>query len=501
MRQSLTFPSVLIPRNFCLFLALTLIAWPTVSSQAQQSKEEKRLLSKAVDAYEDGDYKKAKEQYNKLLELVPTSAEYNYLAGQAYFESSVQREQAIDYLEKALQHSGQDTIPEIYYYLGRANQYLSRFDIAIEAYRDFQRLKEKDKNPGELVQDVQRYIEMCENGKGYFENNREFVVVENLGKNINSEYPEYSPVVKEDESLIIFTSRRPNTTGGDIYYGDNKYYEDVYISRYVNNAWVPAYNLDTTNKFLNVEVNTEEHDAVISFDAKETTLYLYREEDIWTSEFIDGEWQFPLRLNQDINTEKGSENHIYISDDRMSMFVVSERKDSYGGRDIYVARKERLSSPWGPLENLGPDINTRYDEDAPFVTPDGNTLYFSSRGHNSMGGFDVFKSELINGRWGKPEIVGIQINTPGDEIYFITNNVASIGYYASSRKGGYGDMDIYRISLTCKTIRSTEIRGLIVSEDLKRPVGGTITITDARTGEEVGGFNAHPESGKYAMRL
>lgn len=183
------------------------------------------------------------------------------------------------------------------------------------------------------------------------------------------------------------------------------------------------------------------------------------------------------------------------------MFVVSELGSGYGGRDIYSTKKG-VDGNWEPLKTLGNVINSRFDEDAPFLTPDGNTLYFASNGHNSMGDYDIFKSVLDeNGKWSQPENLGPPINTPGHDRYFVTTDAGAVGYYASDRDCGYGETDIYRIILDCKSVSATIIRGVVFSEDLQKPVGATITVFDGKTGRLINNYAADSTDGTYEMRL
>jgi outer membrane protein OmpA-like peptidoglycan-associated protein len=173
-----------------------------------------------------------------------------------------------------------------------------------------------------------------------------------------------------------------------------------------------------------------------------------------------------------------------------------------GGRDIYVTTKDEKNGQWKPLESLGKKINTKFDEDAPFLTPDGNTLYFASNGHNSMGDYDIFKTVLNEqGEWSAVENLGPPINTPGHDRYFITSDDGAIGYYASDRDGGYGETDIYRIILDCKAVSATMINGVVYSEDLQKPVATTITIFDPATNVKIRTFKTDSVTGKYEMRL
>jgi outer membrane protein OmpA-like peptidoglycan-associated protein len=321
-----------------------------------------------------------------------------------------------------------------------------------------------------------------------------------MGDQINSVYADYAPVVNSEETMILFTSRRDNTTGGDLD-AYEKYFEDIYYSLNIDGKWTKAINYDSTSKYMNSEINTNDHDAVITFAADETQLYIYREEDVWISKLVDGQWTVPMRDDSRVNSEKGFEPSVFITDDQQTMFVVSELPSGFGGRDIYMTKRD-ANGKWKQLTSLGKVINTKFDEDAPFLTPDGNTLYFASNGHNSMGDYDIFKTVLDeNGNWTIPVNLGPPINTPGHDRYFVTTDEGAIGYYASDRDGGYGETDIYRIILDCKAVSATIIKGIVYSEDQQGPVSASITIFDGGNGKLINRYEADSKDGKYEMRL
>ena len=169
----------------------------------------------------------------------------------------------------------------------------------------------------------------------------------------------------------------------------------------------------------------------ISKDGK--TLYLYSSADydgiIYTSKFENGTWSPLVKLNDNINT-KYWESHATISHDDKKLYFTSNRKGTYGGLDIYVSKRDSTGD-WGPAVNLGPVINTPYNEESPFLTSDDKTLFFSSRGHFNMGGYDIFYSTLLdNGEWSVPLNVGYPLNTTDDDVFFNPKNEGYEGYIA-----------------------------------------------------------------------
>lgn len=485
-------------KYFLLLIFFTLLSAITAFGQ---SKEEKKMRVQAVKAINAERFSDAITIYKDLLKLSPDNPDYNYEMGLAIYEEGINRGDAAVYLERAIQNTTKDTLPEIFLFAGKSEQYAGHFELAVNYFNHYLKFKQREGyTKEELEEDVDRYIEMCQNGKVQFENNKDFIRIENMGASINSEFPDYSPVVTNDENIILFTSRRLNSTGGRVA-TDGKYFEDIYYSLNVNGSYTPASNVDTSNRVMNNSVNTELHDATITYAGDETQLFIYRDQDVWVSKLDNGLWTIPVKDQGRINSVKGFEPSVFITQDEQTMFVVSDLNTGLGGRDIYITTKD-ASGQWRSLTNLGKNINTKHDEDAPFLTPDGNTLYFASTGHNSMGDYDIFKSVLSEtGEWGLAENLGPPINTPGHDRYFVTSDDGAVGYYASDRDGGYGETDIYRIILDCKNVSATMISGIVFSEDLNAPVATTITVFDPDTKIIINSYKSDPKTGKYEMRL
>jgi outer membrane protein OmpA-like peptidoglycan-associated protein/tetratricopeptide (TPR) repeat protein len=480
-------------------LALLLLAILIVNTGTYaQGKAEKKLLKKARKQLSLGEYIDAKKSYNELLNMDKTNKEYYFEAGLAYYNSGVEKEKSVDYFENCLKNSQQDTIGEVFYYLGRSYQFVERFEDAITQYKNFKEFVKSNKQGAFLNRDVNRYLQMCNSGKQFAGTKNENINVYNLGPSVNTTYPEYAPVVDKAQNILLFTGRKSGSTGNKFYH-DNHKYEDIYVSARANNdeEWSTATKVDSSNSYFSGKINSKWHDAAIGYSEDETKLYIYRKNDVWESEINNGKWKDPVKMNKNINT-KGHEPSVFLTPTEDLLFLVSDRKEGVGGRDIYMSKKEADGS-WGPVENLS-ILNTEFDEDAPFLADD-TTLFFSSNGHNTMGGYDVFKSMKRNGKWGKPENVGMPINSPGDDIYYIQDKEAETGYYSSSKADGFGAMDLYHIQLMCKNIPNTEVRGLILAGNQQTPVGGKITVTNKKSGEEVGTFTADSETGKYLMVL
>lgn len=465
---------------------------------------QKKMLRKARKKLDISDYPAAKDKYLSLLQADSANFDYNYEMGLAHFYSVSEKLQAIPYFERAQRHFRKDTTGELFFYLGECYHIKGRFDDAIHTYQRYLDqirvhgtfLYEKDEK--ELVSDIELRMQQCENAKTVSADpvsrikvngkEREFRIV-NPGSTINSTAQDYSPVLSPNDSTLFFTSRREGSTGGKRE-DDGKFYEDIYYSTFSKDGWSKALNIGPP-------INTKKHDAsnFISFDGK--TLYIYKgikQGSIYQSTKTVSGWTKPVEAgkNNHVNT-KAWETSFGISIYDNTMFLVSDRKGGLGGRDIYKAEKQK-DGTWGALENIGAPINTPYNEDAPFLSPDGKTLYFSSTGHNSMGGFDIFYCERTATGWSEPRNLGYPLNSPGDDIYFILNSKGDKGYFSSSREhDGLADMDIYSIEMECENIPMARILGFA-------PPATVIYVTQKDSKKKTEEYNAGAD-GKYEIQL
>lgn len=313
---------------------------------------------------------------------------------------------------------------------------------------------------------------------------------------------DYSPVVSEDEDLILFCTRRPPNGKKNL---DGTFYEDIYFTTATgkDSSWVPAIMIDKSSGYISEEINNgKAHVAPVSISPDGKTLYIYKENSIWKSvKNAEGQWSIPIRMNQNVNIGEANPS-IFITPDEKEMFIVSQGvSDGFGERDIYYSVKDENGN-WKKPVNMGPKINTPYKEDAPYLSKDGKSLYFASQGHNSMGGFDIFRSERnLNGEWGEAKNIGTPVNSAGDDIYYVENEEGTLAYYASMRPGSYGYLDIYTAKYDCKNIPTSEVKGYAIYSENHFPVSGLIKVTNVGTGQEMGAFNIDPKTGKYQMIL
>ncbi len=404
------------------------------------SQSNRSLLSQARKAADNDAYEEAKTIYMLLVSRDSTNALYNYECGLNFFLNLFEQPQSLPYFQKALKYSGKDTIEKVFYYLGQAYQLNNRYDEAITAYTNFMRFVKNNKKE---IADINKKIQQCYQGKGFLATFNNVINIDNVGSNINSSEAEYVPVVKADESLMYFTARRKTNVGGEKETESNRYFEDMFISKGDSGIYHVGERFTLGDTLIKKLRNTGGHESVVSLSYDEKFLVTYRNNSLWYSEWINNGWSKPVRFPKTINFGE-YQNHGSFSTSNDTLYFSSNGKGGYGGLDIYMSIKQK-DGKWGKAINLGPQINTPEDEDSPSISADNTSLYFSSKGHNSMGGYDVYKSEFNYDQWLAPMNLGMPINSSGDDIYFKYDRNKKQAYFSSSRQRGFGDYDIYRL--------------------------------------------------------
>lgn len=442
----------------------------------------------AENDYRAGNYLDAMKAYKKLLEQEPGNVDYHYKTGLCYLKTNIDKSLSVTYFEWVTKQPKFDN--EVWYSLGQAYHYAYRFEDAIQA---FNRYKLNAGNSNRAKADKQ--IAECKTAEELISHPVN-VSINSVSTNINSAYPDYYPLVSADESVLIFTTRRPDINAMHVEM-DGYYSSDIFISQAVNGEWGKA-------KSIGELVNTRRDEEAVGINPSAGTLIIYidnikHEGTILYSEKKRNTYSKPVNFPDNINN--GFQSSGDISADGNTLFFASERAGGYGGTDIYLVKK-LPDGKWGVPQNAGSNINTPYNEDFPWFDSDSNALYFSSEGHNTMGDYDLFESVWLNtsaNNWSEARNLGFPINTPDDDrsISFTKDHHAA--YISGVRPGGKGDIDIYRVVFN-DVPRLTIITGYVTASNNTKPVNAVITTINKKTKESLY-FKPVQKTGHYVMAL
>ena len=426
---------------FFLFLFFSI---PTTFVNAQKTKphvlsksEIKKLKKEGSIKFAASDYKNALNAYLVLYKTDPQNIDYIYRIGFCYLETSIDKRAAMKYLEIANQ--SKVAKKEWIYFLGLAYMYNEKWDEAIKAFNTY-----KETSRSKLIKDFLnpvRMIEMCINAKE-LTSDPVHCTFTNLGKNINSPFEEYNPFISADEKSIVFTSRRKGNIGGYIE-ELGLYTSDIYRSLWKDTAW-------SKSKNMGAGINSEWDEESVGYTSLGDMVFIYFETldifgDLGTSSLKGKMWQKFELLFPQINSNV-YEGGACMSNDGSTIFFSSTRKEGKGGTDLWMINKGK-NGVWGNAKNLGSTINTIYDEDIPFLSLNGKRLYFSSKGWNSMGGFDIFYSDWSDSlnSWLKPVNIGFPINDADDNKFISLTGDERFAFVSAVRPNGYGERDIYKV--------------------------------------------------------
>jgi len=402
---------------------------------AQNKREQKRTFIDAEYHLLYKEYEEALPLFKELYEGGKKNANISYRIGQCYLHIKGEKQKAIPYLEKAAEnitkqydvgYFEENKAPEkALYYLGVAYRTNNQINKALELFKSYKKtVQDNDKE----LKLVNAQIKAC-NTALKLKKKPTNILEKNLGKKINSSRSNINPVVSGDQTVLVYVSKL-------------KFYDAIFFSRKIDGQWSSAKNIS-----LDFESSRPLKPVHLSYDGK--TLYLVRNDNnnfnIYTSKYSRNKWSPVEPLSDKINSE-AFEKHASTSKDGTILYFTSNREGGYGGFDIYKSIKDE-NGEWTKPENLGSTINTPFDEATPFITENRKKLYFSSKGHKNMGGYDVFYSVRKNNSWKKPVNMGFPINTTDNDQFFFPLKNGKIAYYSRIKPNGYGKMDIYKLEL------------------------------------------------------
>lgn len=423
-------------RILTLFITCFLVISTSLSQKYQEVLKE--IFLDAEFFLMDESYADALVEYQKLLPRgYENNANINYRIGVCYLNIPGEKAKGIPYLEKAVTNVTAKYKEGIFkearapydawLYLGNGYRIINQLDKAVQAYLKYKELLNDEKS--EMSKYADQQIVACNNAKKAQEN-PVYVIQDNLGEVINTEFSDFNPVVSADENVMVYMSAL-------------KFYNALKFTKKVDEKWTEPINITP-------EIQSDGNQFANCLSKDGMQLYLNMEDnfnsDILFSSYQNGRWDKSEPLNKNINT-KFWESHAAISPDGEALYFASNKKDGFGDMDLYVSRKDQTGD-WGQAINLGPAINTELNEDHPFISEDGKVLFFASQGHFNIGGYDIFKSEqMADGSWSKPINLGYPVNTTDDDLFFYPSGNGRYGYQARFADNNFGLRDIYRFEL------------------------------------------------------
>jgi len=428
-------------------IILVIILLNSFILNAQRKSSDKKLTKEQIEQIADeslqlGKFERALVLYKRLLANDVENSKLNFLIGYCYINTDYGKETSIKYLEKSIdliKPGNKNNAPiEVFYYLSKAYYINNKFSKAIETLDTS--INKIPKYQPQFKEKAKNLKEHCENVLVIIKSNVNLEIKSII--DINSKYSDYNPLICNSNNEIFYTSRRAINKNSKKNI-DGQYDENIYMSNFINNAWQKP-------EILSNNINTIYHEKACFVSENNSTMIIRRIDKHKGSLYISvknnvGKWTIAKKLGQNINT-KHQETHGSLSPNGQTLFFISDRKGTQGGTDIFVSEKLK-DGTWGKAKNLGNKINSIFDEETPYLHKNG-TLFFASKGHNSIGGFDIFASTKdSSGNWSEPINMGIPINSVFDDFGYIPNKKGTKAYYSSNKKGGKGESDIFEVVL------------------------------------------------------
>ncbi len=396
----------------------------------------------------------------------------------------------LPYLQRAIDNMNDEVAPEVYYYaalLYHRDQQVDRAIKYMTTYKSSLPASER-----ELIKEVERHIEVFNNALVHLRQARSFNV-KRFRDPINSEGTEYNPVVSADERLMAFTALRkdPSKPGSSA-----DLIEQILVTNKTGtDQW-------SEPQVVNIRTQYNVGTAGITPDGNQMLIFIGdgTAGDIYTIQNQGDTWSDPVSIGSHVNT-RYLETTASISPDGKRIYFASNQPGGEGGLDIYMVEKDG-SGKWSAPQNLGPNINTSFDDDAPFIHPDGKTLFFTSEGHNTMGGKDIFKAVLTKNGWQKAINMGYPINTTVNDNYFNLTADGRKAFFSSDRKGGAGGQDLYYFDMPeeLANVPLTLIKGKILAGEEQKPVPTKIKVVDNESSEKIDYvYDPNPATGNYLI--
>ncbi len=488
---------------------ITVLLIFVIASQLVVGQSFKKLYKESFRYLEVNDYKHALPILLKMIEMKPENANTNFSIGNCLMNISHREHESIPYYEKAMEgltigyrignHREKKAPLDVIALLGKAYHKNYDFEKAIDKFEFYSNFLAEDNWDDKRSNN--RRIRQSKYAMELRNNPIDIDIVPI--KSVNTEYPEYRPKVNAEENIMYFTSRRPGGSS-ELLDDEGKYYEDIYFSEKKQNVWSDPV---LVQDLINVQENSS--CLFLSSDAQMMYLSMVNNDPkvgnigrgIYESKLNGVHWSEPTFLDESINSKYWE---TYASLDIYSnlLFFVSDRDGGYGGKDIWMVKK-LPNGEWAEPQNLGEPINSEYDEESPYLHPDGKTLYFSSKGHKVMGGYDIFKSTLQNDMsWSAPENMGYPVNTVVDDLFFTPTVNGKRAYFSSYRAEGAGEYDIYRMNLLGEEEADLAVyKGVVKDTEGNVVKDIVISIFDENMDDKYGVYRPNDLNGRFLFVL
>lgn len=448
------------------------------NSFAQSDKEFKKMFAEAWSYFLYEDYEIALPIYLDMADKGYMNANIDYAMGMCYLFGDFENknEKAVQYLKSATENVTADykegnykinqAPQEAFYYLGRAYKINYQFDLAIDSYEKYKTFLGVDEIFALEMVDLQ--LEHCNNAKEIMKKPVSYTKT-NLGEEINNEDDNYNGFYSGDGTTMFFTTRM------EIY---DREYDETNIFDFVYMALKDDYGGWTSPKDITRNIGSDGFSSATHTNTDASRILFFTDDwgvgNIYESKKDGRRWNPIEKIKKPISS-KDNEMHACFGENENIMYFTSTRADGLGGSDIYVSFQD-ADGKWGEPINLGSNINTPYNEETPFLLPDGKTMYFSSEGHYSMGGLDIFvTTKQDNGQWSVPRNIGYPINTSDDDMFYYPYENGKKALYSMNSPEGYGKRDIYDIEIIA--LPDFEEEPLIVEETTPDPVIEQDSIT------------------------
>ena len=465
------------------------------SPLSTKSKKASAMFSQAIDFYDQKAYAKALRILDKAIEEDHAFVEAYILKGDIYSEQQNPQEAILQYKKGIAANS--DYSPVLYFILANVELLSGHYE---DARTDYLKFLSYSDQPKDKQAKANRNIKSCDFGINSMAHPVPFKPV-NLGDSINSQYDDYMNAVTADEQQLFLTRKLPR--GHHTMEESTEFNEDFFKAVKIDSAWRKAYNIGPP-------INTDENEGALCISPDGKYIFFaacnrpdgYGSCDLYWSRRTGDIWSTPENMGPVVNSSAWDSQPSFSSDGK-TLYFASKREGGKGSSDIWKTELQPDGS-WTIPVNLGDSINTRFEEMAPFIHPDDRTLYFGSRGHQGMGGFDIFVSRKdADGNWSSAVDLGYPINTYADEINLVVNAKGDVAYISSDKLGGKGGMDIYSFKLykEAQPFMVTYFKGIVFDKETNKRLEAKFELVDLGTGKIVSHSSSDPVNGEFMLSL